>query len=141
MIDIDELLNKAMPHIANRIQNELILMCPVDTGLLRNSIRVRPTEKGLIIVMNDYGKFVEFGTSPHTIEAKNKESLAFEWTEVDGQMVGRKGRLEKKMSKSQSSKAFYKKVKHPGTRPNPFIRNTLQNKLGKIIAEEIEKLL
>ena len=32
---------------------------------------------------------------------------------------------------------FAKEVKHPGSRPNPFIRNTLQNKLPLIIMEEM----
>lgn len=61
MIEIEELLEKAIPKIAIRLQNELILKCPVNTGRLRNSIKVRQSNEGVIIWMADYGKFVEFG--------------------------------------------------------------------------------
>jgi len=36
-------------------------VCPVDTGRLRASIKVIPSDKGLIIWMVIYGKYVEFG--------------------------------------------------------------------------------
>ncbi len=103
------------------MQNELILASPVDTGRLRNSIKVKSTEEGLIIWMVDYGKFVEFGTPPHIITPKEKEALKFKIRREKGKIV------------------FAKVVKHPGTRPNPFIRNTIQNKLRNIIIEEISK--
>ena len=54
-------LDLALPGIARRMQNELILSSPVDSGRLRNSIRVIPTKNGLLISMVEYGKFVEFG--------------------------------------------------------------------------------
>lgn len=139
MLDIKQLLEKALPEIARRAQNELVLTCPVDSGRLRNSIKVVQQGNGLLISMAEYGKFVEFGTPPHTIEAKNRKALKFEWTEVEGEMVGRKKRLEKGMKKSQSNQAFFKKIKHPGTRPNPFVRTMLMTKLRKIIKEEIIK--
>jgi len=59
--EFQELLNKAMPNIARRVNNELVLTCPVDTGRLRNSIKVKSTKDGLIIWMTNYGKYVEFG--------------------------------------------------------------------------------
>ena len=76
-------------RISIRLQNELILIAPVDTGRLRNSIRVTFKGNTLIITMVDYGMFVEFGT--------NRQ------------------------------------------RPNPFIRNTIQNKLHDIIREEVSR--
>ena len=106
-----------LERIAIRLQNELILVCPVDKGRLRNSIRVIITDEGLRIIMVDYGRFVEFGTPPHTIKPKGKKAL--HWGGKEGPIV--------------------KEVKHPGTRPNPFVRNTLQNKFGKIVAEEVVK--
>ena len=119
MNEIEELLDKALFDIARRMQNELILVAPVDKGRLRNSIKVKPYGKGLIIWMVDYGKFVEFGTPPHIITPKEKKALA--WGK-----------------KSGGKKEFvFKKVRHPGTRPNPFIRNTIQNKLQNIIIEEL----
>lgn len=117
MNEIQELLDKAMPDIARRIQNELIQVCPVDTGRLKNSIKVIATNEGILIGMVEYGKFIEFGTVPHIIKPKDKKAL--HWGGKDGPIV--------------------KQVKHPGTRPNPFIRNTLMNKLKNIIIEEISR--
>ena len=68
-------------------------------------------------------------TPPHIITPKNKKALSFE--------VGRIERLPGKGGKKKM--VFAKKVRHPGTRPNPFIRNTINNKLRKIIIEELMK--
>ena len=129
MREIEEKLMKVIPRIAVRIQNELILACPVDTGRLRNSIKVRVEGRSLIIWMVEYGKYVEFGTPPHIIKPTSKKALKFE--------VGKKERLGRKGPKSQANIVFTKEVRHPGTRPNPFIRNTIQTKLRQIIIEEI----
>lgn len=137
--EMQELLDLAMPEIARRVQNELILTCPVDTGRLRNSIKVIPQTNGLLIWMADYGKYVEFGTPPHTIKPKNKQALKFEWTEIEGKMESKTGRLRKGISKSKAKEVFFKKVKHPGTRPNPFVRTMLKTKLRKIVIEELIK--
>lgn len=110
----------ALPGIANRVQTELMIKCPVDTGRLRNSIKVKAIDGGILIWMADYGKMVEFGTVPHIIRPVNKKALKF---------------------KSGKEVVFAKEVHHPGTRPNPFIRNTLQTKLQQIVTEEIQKLI
>jgi len=131
MDEIQERLERAMPSIARRLQNELVLICPVDTGRLRASIKVQATNEGLLIWMVWYGKLIEFGTPPHIIRPKNKKVLHWHKT---------KGRTQHSHphSKNMSGDAFFaKEVKHPGSRPNPFIRNTLQNKLNQIIIEEL----
>ncbi len=122
MSDIEDALQKALPDIARRMQNELVLTAPVDTGRLKNSIKVKVTGNGIVIWMVDYGLYVEFGTPPHLIKPKNKKALKFK--------KGKKGKA-----------IFAKEVKHPGTRPNPFIRNAIQNKLQNIIIEEINNNL
>ena len=61
-------------------------------------------------------------TPPHIIKPKEKKALKF------------------KSGKGEKGFVFAKEVKHPGTRPNPFIRNTVQTKLLKIIQEEVEKI-
>jgi hypothetical protein len=130
-----QLLKSSMFRIAVLLQNELRKTCPVDTGILRNSIVVRPNENGtsLIISMKEYGKYVEFGTPPHVIVPVQKESLRFE--------KDRKSRLSEKRSPKEGDFVFAKKVRHPGTMPNPFIRNALLNKLPEIIALEIKRLV
>ena len=134
MSEIDDMLSRAMPDIARRLQNELILAAPVSGGRLIPSITVIPTEKGVVITMAEHGMFVEFGTPPHVIKAKDGKVLHWHKT---------KGRTQHSHphSKAMAEDAvFAKEVKHPGSRPNPFIRNTIQNKLRNIIHEELMKV-
>lgn len=142
MNEIKEKIEKALPSIARRLWNELTIVCPVDTSRLVNSIKVRATKEGLIIWMADYGKYVEFGTPPHVIKAKPGKSLVI--PRYGGRLVKRKGdwKTEFKFGgkKHITDVIFVKEVKHPGTRPNPFIRNTLQNKLPTIVMEELAKV-
>jgi len=123
MSKIKEMLELALPRIAIRIQNELILIAPVDTGRLRNSIKVKPTNRGLLIWMVDYAKYVEYGTNPHVVSAKHLKR----WAKL-------------KLGDENLAYPIAKKIAKYGTRPNPFIRNTIQLKLKKIIIEEINKI-
>lgn len=126
-------INRVLFSIAIKLQNELVLTCPVDGSGLVNSIKVIPVEGGLRISMNETGKYTEFGTPPHTIKAKPGKILHWHKT---------KGRTQHNHphSKEMGKDAFFaKEVKHPGTRPNPWIRNTVRNKLPKIIQEEIAR--
>lgn len=111
-------IEEAMPKIAIRFQNALVRACPVDTGVTRNSIRVSVRGESLTVRMNEEGKWIEFGTPPHVIKPKSRKALKF---------------------KAGGETVFAKEVHHPGTRPNPFIRNTIQTKLPKIIEEELAK--
>ena len=107
-----------LERIALRLRNELVIAAPSDKGRLRSSIKVFPTTNGLRVKMVEHGKFVEFGTPPHVIRPKNKKALAFK---VGGENI------------------IVKEVHHPGTRPNPFIRTTINTKLVKIIEEEMSR--
>jgi len=113
---IKEILEKALPDIARRFRNELVLKCPVDTGRLRASIKVKVEGNSLIIWMVNYGKYIEFGSPPHVIKPKDKKALKF---------------------KSGNDVVFSKEVRHPGSRPNPFIRTAINTKLKEIIIQEI----
>jgi len=105
-------------RIGNALRNVLVKTCPVDTGLLRNSIIVTESPKGLIITMNEYGKYVEFGSNPYVIVPNKKKALKF---------------------KSKGDVVFSKKVYHPGIRPTYFIRNAIKYKLPEIIEAELSK--
>lgn len=107
-----------MFRIANALRNELLLAFPVKGTETKNSINVFPTERGLMISMNVIGKYIEFGTNPHVISPKTKKALKFS---VDGKDV------------------IVKKVRHPGTRPTYFVRNTILNKLPGIIEQEMSR--
>ncbi len=121
--------------IAIKLQNELVIAAPFNRGNLSASIKVVPnsTNDGLIISMIEDGKYVEFGTPPHVIKAKPGGVLHWHKT---------KGRTQHNHphSKAMQEDAFFaKKVNHPGTRANPFIRNTIRNKLPEIIQKEIAR--
>jgi len=106
--------------VANDVVNALVRRVPVDTGFLKNSINYRVIGDVIEIYMADYGKYVEFGTPPHIIKAKDAKALKF----------------------NKNGKAIYAtKVNHPGTRAQPFIRPTLRNDLGGIILDNIERRL
>lgn len=103
---------------ANYLKAEMEARVPVDTGRLRQSIQVR-VENNRVTVGPDteYAEYVEFGTKPHVIEPKNKKALAFK---VGGQMV------------------VVKKVNHPGTKAQPFVRPAFDawvQTLGTLAAE------
>lgn len=122
-----EILNRAMPLIAIELEGALKLEAPLNKnqqakfrGDLRRSILVKPNKKGVKIVMSEVGKFVEFGTLPHVIMPKNKKALAF---------------------KSGGKTIITKRVNHPGTRPNNFIRRTLRSKLPNIIQRNIMRVM
>lgn len=100
--------------IANDLVYELSRAAPVDKGTLRQSIKAVPKGNTIHISMVDYAFYVEFGTPPHIIRPKNKKAL--HW-------------------KSGGKDIFAKIVRHPGTRPQPFIRNTLRTKFGQIIKQ------
>lgn len=111
---IDE---KTLWLIGNDLVNELVLACPVDTGRLKNSISFNVKDEDTIeISMASYGEAVEFGTLPHIIRPKSKKALKF---------------------KSGGETVFAKKVNHPGTQPQPFIRRTLQLKLPRILKNRL----
>ena len=105
--------------IANDLRNKLVTSCPVDTGFLKNSIRIKSNGKGYDIMMPDYGLMCEYGTPPHIIRPKNKKAL--HWGGKGGPIV--------------------KLVNHPGTRPQPFIRSTVNTILKQIVKNNVMRHL
>jgi hypothetical protein len=109
---------------------------PVDTGELKNSISVKPTNEGLQVNMAEHAVYVEFGTAPHVIRAKPGGVLAFprtgsrRVTSKDGKVSG-EFTFGGKTIKTDA--VFAKQVYHPGTQPQPFIRNTMYHKFSQIV--------
>lgn len=89
---------------------------PVKTGRLRANLRVEPFrmtgpykgEGGVGVSLADvpYAGYVRWGTRPHVIRARRAKFLRFYWPKV-GRVV------------------FFKKVNHPGTKPNYFLERAL----------------
>lgn len=116
--DADITTMNVMVHSANYLKAEMEARVPVRTGKLKQSIEVRPQGDKVIVGPDTfYANYVEFGTKPHVIEAKNKKALAFT---MNGQKV------------------VVKKVNHPGTRAQPFVRPAFDawvDTLGGLVAE------
>lgn len=103
---------------ANYIKADMEQRAPVRTGRLRQSIAITVDGSGVKIGPHtEYAAFVEFGTKPHVIEARNKKALAF--------MMG-------------NTRVVVKRVNHPGSRAKPFVRPAFEdwvNTLGVLAAE------
>ena len=94
-------LNKKLIDFA---YEEMRRRAPVRSGALRASIRKHVREfEGYVGPTAPHAIYVEYGTRPHTISAVNARVLAFE---VRGRMI------------------FTPIVRHPGTKPQPFMRET-----------------
>lgn len=95
---------------ARAVVNRAKVLCRVDTGRLRASIRVeRRSLLGLRMRWTvgsdvEYAAAVNDGTRPHKITAKNAQALRFRW---NGKTV------------------IVKSVQHPGTKAKPFLDRAL----------------
>ena len=88
---------------------------PERTGHLKGSIKRRKRElKGEISVGVPYTIYIEFGTAPHEIRPAHARALRF--TTEAGEVI------------------FTKLVRHPGTKPNPFLKRTMER-----TAKQLEK--
>ena len=85
--DCGKVLDRALLKGGEKIRGIAVLLCPVDTGELRNSIRVQRLAPGVVTVgtNKEYAIFVEFGTGtqgdpgvPHTAK------LFWRWQDEQG---------------------------------------------------------
>jgi HK97 gp10 family phage protein len=110
---------------ANHILAEMESRVPVDSGRLRQSLRIEvQTDKVIIGPNTPYAGYVEFGTRPHVIEPKTP----------GGTLVFTVG----------GRKVFTKRVRHPGTRAQPYVRPAFEawvDSLGTMAAEANVKVL
>jgi hypothetical protein len=93
-----------------RVLTRSAVLCPVDTGRLRASGRMKVREiargpSGVVEYPVKYAAAVHDGTDPHVIRARKKKALAFEW---HGRTV------------------IVKSVRHPGTDGRPFLRTAAE---------------
>lgn len=105
-------IQKNLRRIGLKIVSEAKKRCPVDTGRLRNSIHSDLTSDGFGIRVGtnvNYAPDVEFGTKPHTIKPKDSEALRWE---------------------DENGEHFAKKVEHPGTEAQPFLRPAIDKVLN-----------
>ena len=105
---LEEAVKSLVERAADYGEEEMKRRAPVRKGRLRGSIRKRVDLVNLEAEVGPgvpYAVFVEFGTRPHIIRPVRAQALRFE---VGGEIV------------------FAKLVRHPGTRPQPFMRETAE---------------
>ena len=102
----DRVIERFIAELAERTEEIMREKAPERTGRLKQSIRkiVKPS-RAVIGPTVPYAIYVEYGTRPHEILPVRAKALRFE---VDGKVV------------------FAARVHHPGTRPQPFIRETAE---------------
>ena len=87
---------------------------PVKTGYLASTVYKQVSDsEGVVGVAASYGRVVVEGSAPHEIRPANGEVLSF--------MIAGK-------------KIFTPIVHHPGTKPNPFMQNALEQAQSKVDA-------
>ena len=118
-----ERLERVKMEIALRMEQKAVDRAPVNTGNLKASITSGVDGNFVWVGAGfkeevNYARFVEYGTPPHVIKpTTEKKALRF---------------------KKDQNTILTKKVDHPGTRPNPFLR-TAMFEVIKEIPEIIEK--
>ena len=100
-----ELRQKLIEKLADIAYAAAFWGAPWRTGKLAGSIVKEVAEgEASISALASYAVYVEKGTAPHEIRPVNASVLAFE---VEGDMV------------------FTRLVRHPGTKPNPFMQRAV----------------
>lgn len=113
-------------EVAPEIEVSIAEEAPVRSGRLRDSIthRKRFGISGVAVEFGSdvpYARYVEEGTPPHIIRARNARYLRFQ---------GRSGDI-----------VHAAQVNHPGTRPNPFAQRAVERVMPEIkgrFEEEVE---
>ncbi len=121
----EELINKLLPealakgleYAGQLVENEAKKNCPVDDGILRASITHEVDEENLSVTIGsnvEYAPYVHEGTGIYHPEGRK---TAWKYTTADGQTY----------------------ISH-GQKPNPFLRDAVDNNMDKI-AEKFENLI
>ena len=76
-----------------------------------------------------YAAFVEFGTKAHDIRPRNKKALAWPTTAAGRRLSGR--------ARKGADMRFAKRVRHPGTKPQPFLVPGAREGIRKVGAKYI----
>lgn len=120
--DFDRKLNAAMHIIGidfvEKLKNKLTKEHGKDTGKLQSSIQYKVSGKELTVNMDEHGRYVEYGTPPHTAPVDEL-----------------KGWARRKLGDENLAWAVVKAIEKRGTQPYPFIRTTIKQDFKKIVRE------
>ncbi len=103
------------------------------TGSAMASVRVIVEDNKLVITMNDYLEYIEYGmpnpTTPQELH---------DW--VEQKLLDNYNGKDKDRAIISVSETLAKRITLFGPRPNPFLRPTLHTELPKIIKRNIARL-
>lgn len=111
--DSGPVLDRALLKGGERIRSKAVLLCPVNTGELRQSIRVQRLAQGVVTVgtNKEYAVFVEYGTGtkgdpgvPHTTK------LYWRWQDEQGNWHTSHGSKAQSFLRAAVSKNEEKKI-------------------------------
>lgn len=133
----EEQLNKLFWGIAidlqEAIKDKLSELGIKFTGAALASVRVIVQDNKLIITMNDYLEYIEYGmpnpTSPEELE---------DWVET--KLLDNYNGKNIEAAKKSIAKSLARQITLFGPKPNPFLRPTLHTELPKIIQRNINSL-
>lgn len=109
--DAVPLMSAAVKNATTMIQSLARSAAPHVTGTMQRSILEEATaETGRVYVDVPYGVYVEEGTRPHIIQAKNASVLA----------------------NKKANLIFGRIVHHPGSKPNPFFARAIETAAAPI---------
>lgn len=115
--EVPDALDRAVELAVKAMAASAAYRAPHDKGKLERSIEAYRRRVGGDRISwgygtdVSYGPDVEYGTDPHVIRPRNADALRFE---VDGEVV------------------YAAKVEHPGTDPQPFLRNSFDEHKGDL---------
>lgn len=113
--EVERISFRGLRRFAKILKQEVEQGAP---GSLKNSVSVKPRffKKSVLVTSSHksgepVAAWVEFGTAPHIITPKTKKVLR--WFDGD-------------------TAIFAKKVRHPGTKPNPYFRRGITRAIARV---------
>lgn len=118
------IMRSALRAGAKIVQAHAVANVPIKSGQLRSSIKIGTRARGGRVTASVrtklfYARYIEFGTAAHSIVARGGGWLSF-------------------------GGIFAKEVQHPGSRPRPFLRPSMDAMAGAAVVavgEQIKKRL
>ena len=136
---VDKQLKKDAVNMVSPARREAPASKNKNAGALKRSIKYEGKRMEHMVTADaGYASYVEYGTSSHTIRPKKHKFLyaVNQRTPDDRWNVWTKANIN-----------FWKKVKHPGTKANPFMGRTFKKKIGdptkysKKVGREVAKTI
>lgn len=139
-------LQKALFIAVSRTYFKEIVNQTPGKGIVADGWDINIETRGIVISNKEFGDiiyYLEEGTKPHIIEAKNKKFLKFKKPETPSP---KKPPIPGNVAFEKNGYIFSKKVRHPGIEARKFIydifnNSTIQKRFEKEFEKELEKII